>query len=57
MPIDLIPGAVFFRLRAADQTGRHRKLSELTSSMYRQPPLTSISHVFSKRASMIAALS
>jgi hypothetical protein len=57
MRSDLIPCAVFPDCELSGQTGRHQKLSELTSSMYRQPPLTGISRVFSKRASIIAALS
>jgi hypothetical protein len=54
---DLITGAVFPDYELSDHTCTHRKLSELTSSMCRQPPLTGISHVFSKPVSMIAALS
>ena len=57
MRSDLIPGAVLPDYEFSDQTGWHRKLSELTGSMYGQPAQTGISHVFSKRASMIAALS
>ncbi len=56
MRSDLIPGAAFFDCALSDQACRHRKFSELTSSMDRQPPLTGISHVFSKCVSMIAAL-
>jgi hypothetical protein len=47
MRSDLIPGAVLPDYERSDQTGRHRKLSELTNSMYRQPSLT-VSAVFSQ---------
>ncbi len=52
---DLIPGAVFPDYELSDQAVRHQNLSELTSNMHRQPPLTDISHVASKRAFIIAA--
>jgi hypothetical protein len=40
MRSDMIPGAVFPDDALSDQTGRHRKLFELTRSMYGEPPLT-----------------